>query len=48
MRYRIEHRCIYHADRLVGRIYFLRRSLYLDIENDHFNLGILAYYAVAL
>jgi len=47
-RYRIERRCIYHEDRLVGRIYYVRRSLYLDIEEAHFNLGILAYYVVAL
>ncbi len=46
--YRIQRRCIYHEDRLVGRIYFVRRSLYLDIELEHFNPGILAYYAIAL
>lgn len=46
--YRVENRSIYHEDRLVGRIYYLRHSLYLDIEEEHLNPGTLAYYATML
>ncbi len=33
---------VYCDDRLVGRIYTLRQERYLDIEEPHFNVGILA------
>jgi hypothetical protein len=44
--YLIRNRSIDHAGRLVGRIYRLRYSCYLDIEEKHFNEGILAWFIV--
>ena len=32
---------VFHRDRLVGRIYALRRTLYLDIEREHLSEGVL-------
>ncbi len=34
---------IFHQGELVGRIYQLRKILYLDIQKEHFNLGVLAF-----
>ncbi|MBI2423696.1 MAG: hypothetical protein HYV27_12775 [Candidatus Hydrogenedentes bacterium] len=44
-RYAIRNSGIYVDDRLVGRLYELRNSYYLDVENAHFHPGVLAYYA---
>jgi hypothetical protein len=35
---------LYYQGRLVGRIYSLRRHIYLDIDGEHFNAGIFAHY----
>jgi hypothetical protein len=42
--YQIRQFGIFHQDRLVGRIYWLRQSCYLDLEENHLHPGILAYY----
>ena len=34
----------YVGNRLVGRVYFLRGSLYLDVQKQYFNDGVLAYF----
>lgn len=43
--YRITNGCIYDSDRMTGRIYRLRRRIYLDLERAHMNDGLLAYLA---
>lgn len=43
--YHITSGCIYFAGRMVGRIYRLRRHLYLDVERDHMNDGLMAHFA---
>ena len=40
--YTVQQRAIYLDKRLVGRIFYLRRHLYLDIEEDHLNNATLA------
>lgn len=35
-------------NRLVGRVYFLRGSIYLDIQKAHFNDGVLAYFVTEI
>ena len=40
-RYRIRQGNIYLDKMLVGRMYALRKSLYLDIETEHLDKGIL-------
>lgn len=35
---------LYYQGRLVGRIYILRKQLYLDIDREHFHPGIFAHY----
>ncbi|HOK09524.1 MAG TPA: hypothetical protein PLT82_04580 [Candidatus Hydrogenedens sp.] len=35
---------IFLHDELVGRIYQVRRNLYLDIKKEHFNLGLLSFF----
>jgi len=45
-KYVVRRQGIYHQDRLVGRMYSLRQSNYLDVEESHFNEGILAYFVV--
>ncbi len=45
-KYEIRRQGIYHQDRLIGRMYSLRHSNYMDIEESHFNEGILAYFVV--
>jgi hypothetical protein len=42
--YAITNGCIYDSGRLVGRIYRLRRRLYLDIEKAHLHDGLLAHF----
>lgn len=37
-------RSLYHNERLIGRIYYIRRYLYLDIEKDRLNDGILGFF----
>lgn len=44
MTYLIDRRAVYHEDRLVGRIYYVRRQLYLDIEREHFCPALLAFF----
>lgn len=44
--YFIRRQGIYFEDRLVGRMYAVRHSFYLDVEEQHFNEGILAYFVV--
>jgi len=41
--YQIEHRAIHHEKRLIGRVYYLRHSLFLDMEKDHFHPAFLAF-----
>lgn len=36
---------IHLADRLVGRVYYVHRAHFLDIEKDHLNEGTLGYFA---
>ena len=43
-RYVIRHRSVYTDDRLVGRIYYLRDYLYLDIEEAHCHKAILGFF----
>jgi len=43
--YLITNGCIYDSGRMAGRIYRLRRRIYLDVEQAHFNDGLLAYLA---
>ncbi len=43
-KYVVMHGCIYTDGRLIGRIYRLRSSLYLDIEKEHAGFGVLAYF----
>lgn len=38
---------VFHKDRLVGRIYALRRTLYLDIEREHLADGVLGTFIAA-
>jgi len=35
---------IYTGDKMVGRVYEVRGSVYLDIQKSHFNDGLLAYF----
>lgn len=35
---------IHLAEKLVGRVYYVRRAFYLDIEKDHLNEGTLGYF----
>lgn len=42
--YTIRRRAIYHDGRLIGRIYFLRHFLYLDVKKDDCHPAILAYF----
>ncbi len=35
---------VHHEGRLVGRIYELRRTYYLDVEEEHLNEGVLGYF----
>jgi hypothetical protein len=44
--YSVRHQGIYYEEKLVGRLYNVRQSGYLDIKKDHFNEGILAYFLV--
>ncbi len=46
--YTIQNGCIYSAERLVGRIYTLRRVLYLDIAQEHAVPGIIAYFIMLI
>lgn len=43
--YLIRNGCIYDSGRMAGRIYRLRRRIYLDVERPHMNDGLLAYLA---
>lgn len=43
--YLITNGCIYYSGRMAGRIYRLRRRIYLDVERAHMNDGLLAYLA---
>ena len=43
--YLIRSGCIYDSGRMAGRIYRLRRRIYLDVEQAHMNDGLLAYLA---
>lgn len=43
-RLKVQRRGIYHGQRLVGRIYYLHDGLYLDIERDYFDEGVIGYY----
>ncbi|HEX71826.1 MAG TPA: hypothetical protein ENN65_00705 [Candidatus Hydrogenedentes bacterium] len=45
-RYVIRNECIYADDRMIGRIYLLRRALYLDLEEAFFHEAFLAYLAL--
>ena len=40
----VRRRGIYQGGTLVGRVYYLRQYLYLDIEKDSFHPGVLAYF----
>lgn len=40
----VKDRGIYRGERLVGRIYYLRRHVYLDVEEDSFHHGILGFF----
>ncbi len=40
----VRRRSIYKGDRLVGRVYYLRQFLYLDVERAAFHPGVLAYF----
>ncbi len=42
--YEIKNGCIYASGRLVGRIYTLRRNVYLDVEREHLAPGIVAHF----
>lgn len=44
--FRIEGRAIYVGEKLCGRIYFLRNSLYLDVKKSAFNDVLLGFFAV--
>ncbi len=44
--YTVRRQGIYTEGRLVGRMYSLRQSDFLDIDKRHFNEGILAYFVV--
>jgi hypothetical protein len=46
--YTISDEGIYAEDQLVGRIFFLRGSFYLDIDESHLNLGILGYFTTLI
>jgi len=46
-KYVVIHGCIYADGRLIGRIYRLRSSFYLDIEKEHASFGMLAYFIAA-
>lgn len=43
-RHEIKNGCIYASQRLVGRIYTLRRNVYLDVERRHARSGIIAHF----
>ena len=45
-KYLVRRQGIYFEGRLIGRLYGVRQSDYLDIRKEHFNEGILAYFAV--
>lgn len=40
----VRRRGIYRGGKLVGRVYYLRQYLYLDIDEDAFHPGVLAYF----
>ncbi len=42
--YEIRNGCIYASGRLVGRIYTLRRNVYLDVERQHLAPGMVAHF----
>lgn len=42
----IRNQCIYTDNRMIGRIYLLRRALYLDMRRDAFHEAFLAYFAL--
>lgn len=42
--YSITNGCVYDGKRLVGRIYRLRRRIFLDVEQVHINDGLLAHF----
>ncbi len=44
--YVIRNECIYADERMIGRIYLLRRALYLDMEEVHFHEAFLSYLAL--
>ena len=44
VRHTVRDGCIYRGDRLVGRVYNLRGCVYLDVERDEVNCGLLGYY----
>lgn len=37
-------RSLYKGDRVIGRIYYIRRHIYLDVEEDCFHDGILSFF----
>lgn len=39
----IEQRGIHYGDTLIGRVYYLRKNLYLDVKEEHFNYALLAF-----
>lgn len=43
-RHEVKNGCIYASGRLVGRIYTLRRNVYLDVERAHAVPGIIAHF----
>jgi hypothetical protein len=43
-RFRIRRRGIYQDERLVGRVYYLRQYLYLDVKESAFHPALLAYF----
>lgn len=42
--YEVSNGCISFTGRLIGRIYTLRDYTYLDVEESHLNIGLLAYF----
>jgi hypothetical protein len=45
--YAIRQGAVFHKGRLVGRVYPLRRTLYLDIEREHLSEGVLGTFIAA-
>jgi hypothetical protein len=45
---RLRNQGIFWNNRLVGRVYFLRGSFYLDVHKQYFNDGVLAYFVTEI